>query len=93
MAVVKKLNQQTEARLLLESGEEVELPPAEVDEGAIVVQFEQYKPFLPELLDALRSGTVAEPVPMMTDGSTFAVHTASRTFWVKIWHSSPERTR
>lgn len=93
MAVVKKLNQQTDSRLLLEAAEEVELPPAEVNEHAIVVQFETFKPFLPELLETLRAGTMAEPVPMMTDGSTFAIHTATRTFWVKLWHSSPEHTQ
>ena len=94
MAIVKKLNQQTESRLLLESAESVELPPAEIDESAIVSQFDSYRPFLPELLETLRAGTVAEPVPVMTDDSTFAVHTATRTFWVKLWHASgSERTR
>ncbi len=93
MAIVKKLNQQTDARLLLESTEEVELPPAEISDNRVVVQFETFKPFLPELLETLRAGTVAEPVPMMTDGSTFAIHTATRTFWVKLWHSSPDLTQ
>lgn len=88
MAIVKKRNQQTESRLLLESGEPVELPPAEIDEAALVVQFDSYRPFLPELLETLRGGTVAEPVPVMTDDSTFAVHTATRTFWVKLWHAN-----
>ena len=40
MPVVKKRNEQTETRLLLESTEPVELPPAEVDEKAILVQTE-----------------------------------------------------
>ena len=88
MPVVKKRNQQTETRLLLESGEPVDLPPAEVDESAILVQFEKFKPFVPELLEALRAGTIAEPVPVMLDGSTFAVHGATKTFWVKIWHAA-----
>lgn len=93
MAVFKKRNQQTESRLLLEASEEVELPPAEVDDGAVVMQFEQWRPFLAELLEALRAGTTAEPVSVMNDGATFAVHGRTRTFWIKIWHASAERTR
>lgn len=88
MPVVKKRNQQTETRLLLESGEPVELPPAEIDEHAVLVQFDKFKPYLPELLEALRAGTVAEPVPVMIDGSTFAIHGPTRTFWVKLWHAA-----
>ena len=88
MPVVKKRNQQTETRLLLESGEPVELPPAEIEEGAVLVQFDKFKPFIPELLEVLRAGTVAEPVPVMMDGSTFAIHGATRTFWVKLWHAA-----
>jgi len=70
MAVVKKRNEQTESRLLLESSEPVELPPAEVDERAVLVQFDKFKPFIPELLEELREGTIAEIVPVMNDGST-----------------------
>jgi hypothetical protein len=88
MPVVKKRNQQTESRLLLESEEPVELPPAEIDDRAVLVQFEQFKPYIPELLAALRAGTVAEPVPVMIDGSTFAIHGETRTFWVKLWHAA-----
>ena len=88
MPVVKKRNQQTETRLLLESEDPVELPPAEIDDGAVLVQFEQFKPYIPELLEALRAGTIAEPVPVMIDGSTFAIHGATRTFWVKLWHAA-----
>ncbi len=93
MPVVKKRNQQTESRLLLESDEPVELPPAEVEDGAVVLQFEQFRQYIPELLEELRDGTLAEPVPVMMDGSTFVVHGDTRSFWVKLWHSSPERTR
>jgi hypothetical protein len=93
MPVVKKRNEQTESRLLLESGDPVELPPAEVEESAIVLQFEQFRQYIPELLEELRDGTLAEPVPVMLDGSTFVVHGDTRSFWVKLWHSSPERTR
>lgn len=93
MAVVKKRNQQTESRLLLESDEPVELPPAEVEESAVVLQFEQFRQHIPELLEELRDGVAAEPVPVMMDGSTFVIHADTRSFWVKLWHSSPERTR
>ena len=93
MAIRKLKTQRTDARLLLESDEPVELPPAEVDEAAVVLQFEQMRPYIPELLETLRAGTTAELVPVMRDGSTFAVHTRTRTFWVKLWHSSDERTR
>jgi hypothetical protein len=88
MPVVKKRNQQTETRLLLESAEPVELPPAGIDESAILLQFDKFKPFVSELLEVLRSGTIAEPVPVMLDGSTFAIHGPTRTFWVKLWHAA-----
>jgi hypothetical protein len=88
MPIVKKRNEQTETRLLLESEEPVELPPAEIDDRAVLVQFDKFKPYVPELLEALRAGTVAEPVPVMLDGSTFAIHGATRTFWVKLWHAA-----
>ena len=94
MPVVKKRNQQTETRLLLESEDPVELPPAQIDDGAVLVQFDKFKPYTPELLETLRAGTVAEPVPVMIDGSTFAVHGPTRTFWVKLWHAAgSEMTR
>jgi hypothetical protein len=93
MPVVKKRNQQTESRLLLESDEPVELPPAEVDESAVVLQFEQFRQYVPELLEELRDGVEATPVPVMMDGSTFVVHGDTRSFWVKLWHASPEMTR
>lgn len=88
MPVLKKRDHQTESRLLLESADPVELPPAEVADNAVLVQFDKFKPFLPELIDELRAGTTAEPVPVMNDGSTFAIHGATRTFWVKLWHSA-----
>ncbi|MFN2415331.1 MAG: hypothetical protein ABR603_09335 [Pyrinomonadaceae bacterium] len=93
MAVVKKRNQQTESRLLLESDDPVELPPAEVDDSAVVLQFEQFRQYVPELLEELRDGVEATPVPVMMDGSTFVIHGDTRSFWVKLWHSSPEMTR
>jgi len=94
MPIVKKRNEQTETRLLLESNDPVELPPAAIEDGAVLVQFEKFKPYTSELLDALRAGTLAEPVAVMMDGSTFAVHSATRTFWIKIWHTArSEMTR
>lgn len=88
MPIVKKRNQQTETRLLLEAGEPVELPPADIDDRSVLVQFETFKPYIPELLAVLRAGTIAEPVPVMLDGSTFAIHGETRTFWVKLWHAT-----
>jgi len=88
MAIRKQQTQRTDARLLLEADEPIELPPAEIEESAVIVQFDQMKPFVPELLDTLRAGTVAELVPVMLDGSTFAIHTQTRTFWVKLWHAN-----
>jgi len=88
MPIVKKRDHQTESRLLLESGEPVELPPADIADNAVLVQFDKFKPFTPELIEALRAGTTAEPVAVMNDGSTFAIHGATRTFWVKLWHAA-----
>jgi hypothetical protein len=93
MAIRKLKTQRTDARLQLESDDPVELPPAEIEERAVVLQFENVRQYVPELLDTLRAGTVAELVPVMRDGSTFAVHTRTRTFWVKLWHSSADMTR
>ena len=88
MPVVKKQNQQTESRLLLEGDEPVELPPAAIEEKDVLVQFPQFRPFIPELLEELRDGVMAEPVAVMNDGSTFAIHGDTRTFWVKLWHAA-----
>jgi hypothetical protein len=88
MAILKKKEFQTESRLLLESSGPVELPPAEVDESAVMVQFDKFKPFIHELLEELREGATAESVPVMNDGSTFAIHGETKTFWVKIWHAA-----
>jgi hypothetical protein len=64
------------------------LPPAEIADGDVLVQFDKFKPFVPELLEELRDGTIAEPVSVMNDGSTFAIHGDTRTFWVKLWHAA-----
>lgn len=73
---------------MLESAEPVELPPAEVSDSAVLVQFDKFKSYIPELLDELRAGTMTEPVAVMNDGSTFAIHGRTRTFWVKLWHAA-----
>src|SRR5512144_2767608 len=88
MPILKKRDHQTESRLLLESADPVELPPAEIADSGVLVQFEKLKPYIPELLEELRAGTTAEPVPVMNDGSTFAIHGETRTFWVKLWHAA-----
>ena len=82
MPILKKRDHQTESRLLLESADPIDLPPAEIADNAVLVQFEKLKPYVPELLAELRAGTTAEPVPVMNDGSTFAIHGETRTFWV-----------
>jgi hypothetical protein len=88
MPILKKRDHQTETRLLLESDEPIDLPPADIADDAVLVQFDKIKPFIPELLGELRVGTTAEPVAVMNDGSTFAIHGATRTFWVKLWHTA-----
>ena len=88
MPIVKKRDHQTESRLLLESGETVDLPEAEIADDAVIVQFENLRPYIPELIDELREGALAEPVAVMNDGSTFAIHGETRTFWVKLWHAA-----
>ena len=88
MPILKKRDHQTESRLLLESADPIDLPPAEIVDNAVLVQFEKLKPYIPELLAELRAGTTAEPVPVMNDGSTFAIHGETRTFWVKLWHAA-----
>lgn len=93
MAIFKKLDQSTATRLLLETQDPVELPPAEVDEAAVLLNFEKYRVYVPELLETLRGGSIVAPVPIVQDTSTFAITTRTRTFWVKLWHSSEQLTR
>ena len=88
MPIVKKRNQQTETRLLLEGGEPIELPPAEIDDSSVIVQFDQFRQYVPELLEELRDGTMAKPVAVMNDGSTFSIECDTRVFWVKLWHAA-----
>lgn len=88
MAILKKRQEEIANSLLLESSSAIELPPAAIDESAVTLHFETFKPFVGEILAELQKGTVAETVPVIKDGSTFAIHGRTKTFWVKIWHKS-----
>ncbi|MFN7948301.1 MAG: hypothetical protein U0Z53_23320 [Blastocatellia bacterium] len=81
------------ARLLLESSEPVELPEAEINEEGVTVEREEFRPFLPELLEELRDGCLVRPVPVVMSESLFVVDADTRSFWVRIWHSDESRTR
>ncbi len=82
-----------EARLLLESTEPVELPPAEIDEQDATIEREEFRPYLPELLDALSEGSWADPAPMVQSDSIFVIDGQTRVFWVRLWHTDQSRTR
>jgi hypothetical protein len=84
MPVVKKRDHQTESRLLLESADPIELPPAEMADNAVLVQFEKFKAFIPELIEALCAGTTAERC--VIDGSTLRFRQTRPS--VKLWHSA-----
>jgi hypothetical protein len=86
MAIHKTRVEEIANALLLESSEAVELPPAEIDEEAVTVEFERFQEFVPEIVEELEIGTIAETVPVIKDGSTFAIHGETKTFWVRIWH-------
>ncbi len=81
------------ARLLLESTEPVELPPAELDEQDATVEREEFRPHLPELFNELRAGGWAEPAPMVQSDSIFVIDGETRVFWVRLWHTDESRTR
>ena len=94
MPVVKKRNLQTETRLLLEGIEPVELPPAEIADRDVLVQFDKDKPFVPELLEELRDGTIRRTGPRDERRIHFRYPRDTRTFWVKLWHAAgSEMTR
>ena len=80
------------ARLLLESAEPLELPPAEIDEGGVTVEREQFAAHLPELLEALREGGWVDPAPIVQSDSLFVIEGETRTFWVRLWHTDESRT-
>lgn len=82
------------ARMLLESSEPVELPPAvEINEDGITLEREEFRPHLPDLLNVLREGDVVDPAPMVMSESIFVVYGDTRTFWVRIWHTDETRDR
>ncbi|MDX2029239.1 MAG: hypothetical protein SF339_01120 [Blastocatellia bacterium] len=81
------------ARMLLESAEPVELPPAEIDETGVTIEREAFREHLPELLDALEDGGWADPAPIVQSDSIFIVDGDTRSFWVRLWHTDESRTR
>jgi len=81
------------ARLLLESTEPVELPPAEIDEQDATVEREEFRQYLPELLDALEEGGWVDPAPMVQSDSIFVIEGETRSFWVRLWHTDETRAR
>jgi hypothetical protein len=80
------------ARMLLESAEPVELPPAEINQEGVTIERQEFKPYLEELFEALRSGGVVEPAPMVMSDSIFVIDGQTRTFWVRLWHTDESRT-
>lgn len=80
------------ARLLLESDEPVQLPPAEINSAGVTLEREDFRPHLSQLLDSLEEGTLATPAPVVMSDSIFVIEGTSRTFWVRIWHLGTERT-
>jgi hypothetical protein len=81
------------ARVLLESTEPVELPPAEIDEQDATVEREEFAQYLPELFDALREGGEVIPAPIVKSDSVFVIGGMTRVFWVRVWHTDESRTR
>jgi hypothetical protein len=81
------------ARLLLESTSPVDLPPAEFEEENASIEREEFRPYLPELFDALRAGGTVNPAPIVQSDSLFVVDGETRSFWVRIWHTDKSRTR
>lgn len=80
------------ARVLLESSEPVELPPAEFDEQNATIEREDFRQHLPELFYELREGCWADPAPMVQSDSIFVIQGETRDFWVRIWHTDDTRT-
>ncbi|MGH9938743.1 MAG: hypothetical protein ACREAM_21085 [Blastocatellia bacterium] len=95
MAIHKRRDEsgRVAARLLLESTEPVELPPAEIVEQDASVEREEFRQYLPELFDALEEGGWVDPAPMVQSDSIFVIEGVTRTFWVRVWHTDESRTR
>jgi hypothetical protein len=93
MAIHKKRDQaRAAARLLLESTEPVELPPAEISESGVTVEREEFKTHLNELFQALNAGGKVSPAPIVRNDSLFVIHGRTRTFWVRLWYTDESRT-
>ena len=75
MAIHKRRDEsgRVATRLLLESTEPVELPPAEIDEQDATVEREEFRQYLPELLDILEEGGWVDPAPMVQSDSIFVI--------------------
>ena len=95
MALHKKREEsgRSAARLLLESAEAVELPPAQLDEQDATIEREEFRQYLPELFEALREGGWVDPAPMVQSDSIFVIEGWTRIFWVRLWHTDESRTR
>ncbi|MBO0721483.1 MAG: hypothetical protein J2P41_11715 [Blastocatellia bacterium] len=81
------------ARQLLESASPVDLPPVEVDAEDASLEREEFRPYLPELLEALRAGGTVNPAPIVQSDSVFVIDGKTRSFWVRLWYSDQSRTR
>jgi hypothetical protein len=94
MAIHKKRDESSPAaaRLLLESTEPVELPPAEIDDQNASIEREEFRQYLDELLAALRAGGTVNPAPIVQSDSLFVVNGETRAFWVRLWHTDESRT-
>ncbi|MCI0337094.1 MAG: hypothetical protein L0226_05930 [Acidobacteria bacterium] len=95
MAIHKKREESSvaAARLLLESASPVDLPPAEIDDQDASIEREEFRPHLGELLATLRAGGTVNPAPIVQSDSLFVVNGATRSFWVRLWHTDQSRTR
>lgn len=80
-------------RLLLESAEPVELPPAQIDEQDVTLEREEFRQYMPELLNAMEEGGLVDPAPMVQSDSIFVLEGETRLFWVRIWHTDASRNR
>lgn len=80
------------ARMLLESRDPVELPPAIVDTLAVTIERPEFQPYLPQLLEALQLGGIVNPVPLVQSDSLFIVDGLTRAFWVRLWHTDKTRS-
>lgn len=95
MAIHKKRQEANPAaaRLLLESPEPVELPPAAVNEEGATLEREEFRVHLPDLFAALNEGGTATPAPLVQSESVFVIEGQKRTFWVRLWHTDATQTR